>query len=223
MGPQKKKKKKRQISVDFGPSKLCCLAFVCVCWTGVSRKGWAHGTITAFCRIKSKTFKWEAKRKKKKIYFCTKVILSLACVLLFCGLSYMEKLTQRGKRQSRFTVREVELLAPWLPSPFLCHFQPVAAGRECLFLLLLPIFKKKGDIEFLSFVLCGLFSDVLSRTEKKNLIKKYVSWTDFCAVMLQMINSALPNVQKRILLTLRLWLSTRNKVKLLIEQKQHLK
>lgn len=109
----------------------------------------------------------ERKKKKKKIYFCTKVILSLACVLLFCGLSYMEKLTRRGKRQSRFTVREVELLAPWLPSPFLCHFQPVAAGRECLFCYFCLFFKKKGDTEFLSFVLCGLFSNVLSWTEKK--------------------------------------------------------
>lgn len=108
-----------------------------------------------------------------EIYFCTKVILSLACVLAFVlwAVVYGEAYSTRqeaiqiyGERSRAFGT----LVTVAFSLPF--------SARHCRtgtsFLLLLPIFFKRR-FEFLSFVLCGLFSDVLSWTrKKKRLIKK---------------------------------------------------
>ena len=61
------------------PKSIYCLA---TCMFNVIRKRWAHDTITDFFVEFSKM-----SRKKKKLldmYFCTKVILSLAYVLCTC-------------------------------------------------------------------------------------------------------------------------------------------
>lgn len=125
MGPRiktNKKKKYRKKNADFKPSRLYVL--LCkLCVLNVIRKrrkiklsSWHNRRF--LCRIggkKKKMFKWERKKKtlgagKKKIYFCTKVILSLACVLcspppsfsflLWAVIYVVEKrLIWRGKRQ----------------------------------------------------------------------------------------------------------------------------
>lgn len=99
--------------------------------------------------LKMFLLKREKKTLGREIYFCTKVILSLACVLcsplppfhFFCGLSYVvggkkAYLTRQPAILHFFVfcyflskVREVVSFGTFKQlSPLLCHFQPVVIG-----------------------------------------------------------------------------------------------
>lgn len=96
----------------------------------------------------------------KKIYFCTKVILSLACVLcsfpsplyfLLWAVIYVVEKAYSTRQEAILQVeflfflkKKVRSRQLWhlsvTVSPLLCHFQPpspVATGRECLLSLFL--------------------------------------------------------------------------------------
>lgn len=131
------------------------------------------------------------KRKKKntwkKIYFCTKVILSLACVL--CSFPFLlravvyvvEKLIQRGNFQiENFKLRRIVGFGTSVTvSPLLCHFQPVAARWECLLSLYFCRFLRRWN-----FVICSLWVVLwcsIFHGQKKRLLKKTQSELDwFC-------------------------------------------
>lgn len=135
------------------------------------------------------------KEKDLFLYKCN-FVLCLCTFLLFCGLSYTEKLTRRGNPDLRWEKSGFGTLASVafsLPFPARRCRMGMSFHYSCLFKK-----KKKKKLNFI--ICCGLFSDVLSWTEKKKSLWKKInipnmSWTDFCAVTLQ-INSVLPNVQK---------------------------
>ena len=136
--------KKIKVKTLNPPKCMCCLAIVCS--KSVIRKKLSLWHNHCFlCCIDSKMFKWKKKRKRnkkktlgKKIYFCTKVILSLACVLCSFPLSSVGRHIRCGKKliqQDNFQIEN--FLKRWeelvgfgtlvTVSPLLCHFQPVAA------------------------------------------------------------------------------------------------
>lgn len=110
---KKERKKKRQLFVDFDPPN--CVAWHLCVWIQRDQKRLSSWHNHCFLSHKEQNLQLRGgKRKKKKNLFLYKGnFIPCLCTLLFCGLSYMETLTRQGKRQSRFTVREVELLAPW--------------------------------------------------------------------------------------------------------------
>lgn len=114
-------------------------------------------------KCSSKKKEKEKKNTWKKIYFCTKVILSLACVLcsfplfLLRAVVYVvEKLIQRGNFQiENFKLRGIVGFGTSVTvSPFyFAIFQPVAAmmGMSS-FIIFLSIFKRRWN-----FVICSLW------------------------------------------------------------------
>lgn len=152
------------------------------------------------------------KEKKKRIYFCTKLILSLACVLFVLwavvyGKAYstrQEAIQIYGERRRAFST--LVTVAFSLPFP----------ARRCRtgmsFSLPLPVFEK-GDLNFchLFFVDCSPM--FFYGQKKKKLIKKReLDWVLCCYRW----STWRCQTYKKSLLILRLWLSTENKVKLLI-------
>lgn len=98
MGPQKvaktkeREEEKKKNDKKENISNVCvCLAIVC--WKCIQEKLSLRHNHCFLCCIDGKVQEKEKSTKKKntlkKIYFCTKVILSLAYVFIsFCGLLY---------------------------------------------------------------------------------------------------------------------------------------
>ena len=127
------------------------------------------------------------KRKKKHLekdlFLYKGNFIPCLCTLFFplfllrAVVYVVEKLIQRGNFQiENFKVRGIVGFGTSVTvSPLLCHFRPVAARWECLFIIFLSIFK---EMEF--FVICYLWVVLwcsIFHGQKKRLLKKFkVSW-----------------------------------------------
>lgn len=165
---------------------MCCLAIICSKNKCNQEKLSLWHNHCFLCCIDGKMFefkKWEKKKNTwKKIYFCTKVILSLAHVLcsfpfLLWALIYVvEKLIRQENFQIE-NVRREEWSALALlvtVSPLLCHF----STRRCktgmssfIIFFFWSIFKGDGI-----FVICSLWvvlwCSIFHGQKKKTVIKK---------------------------------------------------
>lgn len=137
---KKKKKKRRQLFVDFDPPN-CVAWHLCVCvLIQRDQKRLSSWHNHCFLSHKEQNLQLRGEKGKKKIYFCTKVILSLACVLFcFVGCRIWKRLLDkaRGNPDLRW-----EKSSFWHLGNRRLFF--AISARRCRtgmsFLLLLPIF-----------------------------------------------------------------------------------